>query len=158
MKILKTNSFVSERVKVQPITNAELDAMQEKLKQCVLFVIWANRKEGVDKIKSFEYGREGETKTKCGIPIFVLKDYEILDLMLTTPITPDPYDFNSDMICSIFKITNPTVSEADIRDMISNSKYGNEIYDFLMDEKNAQHFVSDEQLEKEVKRLVKSKC
>ena len=157
MKILKTNGFVSERVKVQPITNAELDAMQEKLKP-VLFVIWANRKEGVDKIESFGYGRKAETKTKCGIPIFVLKDYEILDLMLTTPITPDPYDFNSDMICSIFKITNPTVSEADIRDMISNSKYGNEIYDFLMDEKNAQHFVSDEQLEKEVKRLVKSKC
>ena len=27
MKILKTDSFVSERIKVQPITNAELDAM-----------------------------------------------------------------------------------------------------------------------------------
>ena len=153
MKILKTNSFVSERVKVQPITNAELDVMQERLKQCVLFVIWANRKEGVDKIKNFDYGRKGETKTKCGIPIFVLKDYEILDLMLTTPITPDPHDFNSDMICSIFKITNPTVSEADIRDMISNSKYGNEIYDFLMDEKNAQHLFQMNNSKKKLKDL-----
>lgn len=32
MKILNTNNFISERIKVQPITNLELDAAQNKYK------------------------------------------------------------------------------------------------------------------------------
>lgn len=36
MKILKTNDFVSERVKVKPITNAEWEQMKQDVSQKAL--------------------------------------------------------------------------------------------------------------------------
>ena len=33
MKVLKTNSFISERIKIRPITNAEFDKVQKELER-----------------------------------------------------------------------------------------------------------------------------
>lgn len=37
MKILNTNQYISERVKVKPVTNAELDIVQKKMKNTILY-------------------------------------------------------------------------------------------------------------------------
>ena len=37
MKILNTNQYISERVKVKPVTNAELDIVQKEMKSTMLY-------------------------------------------------------------------------------------------------------------------------
>lgn len=59
MKVLKTNDFVSEHIKIQPITNAELDAVQDKMKRSEeqLFVVWPDTFPSVNHITKYLEGK-----------------------------------------------------------------------------------------------------
>lgn len=48
-----TDDFMFERIKIQPITNAELDAAQDKMKKQKegLFIVWPDSIIGVDKLR-----------------------------------------------------------------------------------------------------------
>lgn len=86
MKILKTYDFVSERIKVQPITNAELDVVQDEI---------AKQTKNVDSPKTYYtltassryiakwwvkyYDENGELKAK-GFPVRYARDTFISQL------------------------------------------------------------------------------
>ena len=56
MKILGTDNFVSERIKVQPITNAELDSVQKEFQKSKMNPFGLTRKDLIGFIEHFPMG------------------------------------------------------------------------------------------------------
>ena len=69
MKILKTNSFISERIKVQPITNAELEKAQKDMVKIKIL-----RDKDLDK-NALAYN--DIVFDACGYTYIYLSDYDL---------------------------------------------------------------------------------
>jgi len=154
MKVLDTNWFIYEQTKIKPVTNAEWSALQDRMKRIInpMFVIWPKKRAAINKIKKYMNGIKAEVKTQNNISIFVLYANDILQLFQTIPITVEPDEF--DLTCKIFEIKDTTISDAAMKHKISCSLYGNDIYDFLMNEKNAHHFTTDNEIEERIKEII----
>lgn len=140
MKTLKTYNFVSERVKIKPITNAEWDDMIKdaaKQKENVLYVLWPARFVGVDNISCYigeEMDSAHKVTNKNGQSIFIFKKDTISQLI----------DKNLVKSSDHLYIMNPNLSEEEIRNVITCAYDHIPMYDFLDDKNNARNISIEE--------------
>ena len=143
MKTLITDRFISERIKVQPITNAELDIARDKIEKemkNVLYIVWPESYDDVYKIENF-VGKEHEVQTRANNCMFILKIDDIKKLIANNMIRLLPI-YHADMLYKI----NPILNEADLIKIISDSYDVIPVRDFLDNPKNAHWIYSSDEL------------
>lgn len=146
MKVLNANQFISERVKVKPVTNADLDSVREiirkKQKDC-LFALWPDAYDTVYRLQK-RIEKEHIATTQAGQCIFILKADDIKTLFDEKLIHIGRFTEEAD---TLYKL-NSKLSEKDVKDIISDAKWAGAARIFLDNKENAQQILSYEEFEK----------
>lgn len=143
MKTLITDRFISERIKVQPITNAELDIARDKIEKemkNVLYIVWPESYDDVYKIEKV-VEKECEVQTRANNCMFILKIDDIKKL-----IANDMINLSSKYYGDVLYKINPKLNEADLRKTISSSYGAIPVRDFLDNPENAHRIYSSDEL------------
>ena len=145
MKVLDTDQFVSERMKIRPVTNAELDQIQQDIKDRnkVLFLVWPDTFDSADKIKKFiGSGHDACTQNNCQGFIVNIDDLRKLVKSKTICIGNR---YNSDYVFML----NPKTSEEDMKKLITSSPNPSYVYNVIKKPENARQIFSAIELEDE---------
>jgi len=145
MKVLNASQFISERVKVKPVTNADLDSVREIIKRqkdC-LFALWPETYDTVYRLQK-RIKKEHIATTQEGNCIFILKADDIKTLFDEKLIHIGRFTEEADVL---YKLSSK-LSEEDVKDIISDIKLVGDARDFLNNRENAQLILSYEEFEK----------
>lgn len=145
MKILKTDNFVSERMKFRPVTNAELEQIQKDIKDKkeILFLVWPDTHEAAERIIRF-IGTEHEAYTQNNCRGFILNIDDLRNLVKKR-IIHIGNRYNSDYVFML----NPKTSEEDMKKLITSSPNPSYVYSVIKKPENARQIFSAIELEDE---------
>jgi len=145
MKILKTDNFVSERMKFRPVTNAELEQIQKDIKDKkeILFLVWPESHNTVSKIIKY-IGSEHKACTQDDCCGFILNIDDIRKLAKSKII----HMGNRETSDYVFMV-NPDTSEEDMKEMITSSPNFPYLYNVIRKPEYTRQIFSAIELEDE---------